>query len=579
MKGTNYSTFECIRDYWILLEGQKVKFVFFSFMRSLSNIASFLIFYCLGLIIDFFTKYNTGQSLYTFYFLSSLISFSAILQVWLRMHAKLKLHIIGANLRMKTRTEAMERLVELDLKWHEKEETGSKIQRINNGGDAIYKGIDLFSNFGLNTITDIFTSLSLLLIINVKYGLFAFIYILIYFSGEYYFNKKLIHLEDERNKIQEKVSGKFHESASNLLTVKSLGLENVFKKSTLDLEKEFYKIWLQTKRLGNLKSKIIKIFAAFGFSAFIFLIGFDVTTGLITVGSILILSNYFSKLKNGLEEISNNLNDFISVKSGIGRFMYILGVNLKRNGNLEFPTDWKQIKFENVSFKYKNRFVIQNLNLTINRNQAIGLVGKSGCGKSTLVKLLLGIYTPQKGRILVDDVDIKKINQKSFRTNIGVVLQDSEMFNISLFNNITFFPSNLNEKLFRKAIEISQLKELIQKLPLGLNTLVGEKGYKVSGGERQRIGISRTIYKNPPILILDEATSHLDSKTESKIQKGIEEQLKEKTLIIIAHRLSTLKNVEKIYVMNNGRIVEQRTFNFLIKNKGKFSELHKLQTR
>ena len=378
----------------------------------------------------------------------------------------------------------------------------------------------------------------------------------------------------------EKVSGKIHESASNLLTVKSLGLKGNIGKRTGYYEQKYHKTFLAAKMAGVAKSRTIKIFSAICNGLFLLMLGYATIRGDITVGMILVYYGYFGRVIGSAHEVTNSIGQYLHIKSLIGRFMTILGKNsIERDSPslLKFPKNWKTIKFVNVDFKYKSKKVLNNFNLIIRRGDQIGFVGRSGCGKSTLVKLLMGLYHPSKGEILIDDVNLNKFRHSSITDNLGIVLQDSEMFNMSLKENICISSSKENPKLLRKALDVSNLRPVIKKLPNKLNTLVGEKGYKLSGGERQRVGIARAIYKNSSLMMLDETTSSLDSKTERIIQNNIEKKLKNKTLLTIAHRLSTLRNTERIIFMENGKISEEGSFKELVKMKKKFYKLYKLQ--
>jgi ABC-type multidrug transport system fused ATPase/permease subunit len=575
-----YSWNKYIKDYWYLLLGRRFRFSFFTVLRSLSNLIPFAIAYLLGQIIDFFTNYS-GQSLNPFYTYVGLIGFLGGFQVWLRFYSKVKMQTIAADIRKESRITAMNKIMELDLKWHETEETGSKIQKINQGGESVYQGIKDFSNEGISILVGIFGALILFLTLDLKYLAFSVIFAFIYFAGEKYYNKKLNYWQDELNKIKEKVSGKIHESASNILAVKSLGLKETFGKYTSSYEEEYYKVWQKTRDISQQKFKTIKIFSAVAYALFILILGFDVINGLITVGSIYIFASYFGKLKGGLDDFTNKVGDFISVKSGVGRFMTILDIDtIEDESKLnDFPKNWKKIEFKDVDFKYKNQLVLKNFNLVINKNDKIGFVGKSGSGKSTIAKLILKLYKPEKGEILVDGINLNQINQNSITKYIGIVLQEPEMFNLSALENICISSKKSNGELLDKAVSVAQLKSVIDKLPENLNTLIGEKGYQLSGGERQRIGIARAIFKDTPILIFDEATSALDSKTEGLIQRAINQKLKNKTLLLIAHRLSTLKEADTIVVLEKGKIIESGTFEELFKLKGRFYQLYKAQSK
>lgn len=581
MKNNNSSYLwkQFIKDYWMLLEGRRRRFIFHTAIVSISAAIPFAIAFLLGKIIDFLVIHNPGDSLNQFYFLVIVIGFFGGFQVWFRFLGKNGLQTIAADIRKETRVSVMSKIMDLGLKWHEKEETGSKIQKINEGSQKLYDGLVNFSNEGISIIVGLVGGIILFLALDFKYLIFALFYILIYFSGENYFNKRLNYWEDKLNKIKEKVSGKMHESASNLLTVKSLGLNKTFKNANISYETKFYNIWRKTKNIQQLKFKTVKIFGALAYAGFILLVGFDALAGTITAGSVLVFVTYFSKMKGATDEITNKASSFIQVKSSVGRFMTIFGIRILDNEKnlLDIPKDWKTVEFVDVTFRYKEKDVLKNFNLRIKRGEKIGIVGKSGCGKSTLAKLILGLYPLKRGKILINGIELKKHKSKSITDTIGIVLQESEMFNITLLENVTISSPKKDLGKFKKTIKIAQLQELIKKLPKGINTLIGEKGYRLSGGERQRVGIARAIYKNNPMIILDEATSALDSKTESLIEKGIKQNFENKTLLVIAHRLSTLKNVDKIVVMEKGKIIEEGTYRDLLEKKGEFYKLWEQQ--
>ncbi len=568
-----------LKDYWALLDKDRTKFLFYTILRSISNLAPFAITFILGLTIDFFSTYQSGDSLQKFYIFVIIIGILGVVHVWLRFFAKVRMQTIAANIRKDVRVKAMSKLMNLELRWHENEDTGSKVHKINEGGESIFNGIREFSNAGLNISVNFIGSILIFLTLNWKYAVFASIYSLIYFYGEAYYNKKLDFWQSEMNKIRENVSGKIHESASNVLTVKSLGLKDTFQKSAETQEKKYYNVWLKRRAANEKKLKAIKSFSGVVEATFILIIGLDFVRGNITLGLILVYFTYLHKLTTALHLTTHNMSSFISSKSGVGRFMTIFRKEIidKETDKAKISKAWKKIEFRNLHFKYKEKNVLNNVNLSISRGEKIGLVGKSGCGKSTVAKLLLGLYSPQKGGILIDNKDLENYSHKSVTDTISIVLQESEMFNLSLLENIAISSTKKDLKKLTLATKIAQLNPLIKKLPLGLNTLIGEKGYQLSGGERQRVGIARAIYKDSSLLILDEATSALDSKTETLIQRSLEKLLKNKTMLIIAHRLSTLRNVDRIVVMAKGRVVEESSFNELISRKGYFYKLYKLQ--
>ncbi|NLZ46229.1 MAG: ATP-binding cassette domain-containing protein, partial [Clostridiales bacterium] len=233
-----------------------------------------------------------------------------------------------------------------------------------------------------------------------------------------------------------------------------------------------------------------------------------------------------------------------------------------------------EIEFKNVFFGYRvYNPVLKDISCKINQGEMIGIVGHSGVGKSTMINLILRLYDCTQGEILVDGVNIKNISQKSLRSQIGVVLQESYLFDGTVYDNISYaMPSATFEEII-KAAKIANAHDFIVKLPDGYNTRVGNKGYQLSGGERQRIAIARAIIHNPKIIILDEATASLDSQTEKQIQEALERLTKGRTTIAIAHRLSTLSSADRLMVLDKGKLVEYDSHNNLMKHGGVYYKL------
>lgn len=236
-----------------------------------------------------------------------------------------------------------------------------------------------------------------------------------------------------------------------------------------------------------------------------------------------------------------------------------------------------EINFRNVSFRYENEPVLQNVNLTIKKGQKVALVGQSGAGKSTLVDLIPRFYDVTDGEILIDGTPINKLKIKDLRALMGNVNQEPILFNDTFFNNIAFGENEVTEEDVIRAAMIANAHEFIERTPDGYQTNIGDRGSKLSGGQRQRISIARAILKNPPILILDEATSALDTESEKLVQEALYNIMQNRTSIVVAHRLSTVINADLICVMHEGKIVEQGTHQELLKKNGIYKKLHSLQ--
>lgn len=236
------------------------------------------------------------------------------------------------------------------------------------------------------------------------------------------------------------------------------------------------------------------------------------------------------------------------------------------------------IDINNVSFKYEDKLVLKNFSIKVPKGKTIALVGQSGSGKSTIANLVTRFYDVNKGNITIDGLDIRDLTQHSLRSLMGLVTQDSILFNDTIKNNILLGKEHATDEEVIEALKIANAWEFVKDLPKGIDTNIGDSGNKLSGGQKQRLSIARAVLKNPPIMILDEATSALDTESERLVQGALENMMKNRTSIVIAHRLSTIQNADEIVVMQKGEIVEQGTHNQLLKNKGVYKKLVDMQS-
>lgn len=295
--------------------------------------------------------------------------------------------------------------------------------------------------------------------------------------------------------------------------------------------------------------------------------------------SFVMLSNVFL---GPIEKIAGIIETYPKGAAGFKRYLEFLETkpDVKDTPNAKPVKKVKgHISYNNVTFGYENKDskVLANINLTIDAGETVALVGPSGSGKTTLCSLLPRFYDLGKGSIKIDGIDIKDIALSSLRGHIGIVQQDVFLFDGTIRENIAYGKFNASEDEIWEAIRQAQLEEVILSQPEGLNTFIGERGIKLSGGQKRRLSIARMFLKNPSILILDEATSALDSETEAAIQKALEVLSKGRTTLIIAHRLSTIKNADKIVVLNGSGISETGTHHQLINNKGIYYRLYTKQ--
>ncbi len=301
-----------------------------------------------------------------------------------------------------------------------------------------------------------------------------------------------------------------------------------------------------------------------------------------SISTIMISLLFFYRSLTSIVQVQNYYNTTLANQGAIDNIMSF-NLEIKKHsetiGNLEFKSLTDKIVIKDLSFYYDNVLILNNINLTFNKNSSIALVGESGSGKTTLVNIIIQLLTQSKGNILIDGVDSKQYNQFTFQNTVGYISQEPTIFNDTIFNNVTFWDSPTPENIdkFNQALKRASILEFVNELPNKEQSLLGNNGVNLSGGQRQRISIARELYKQVQLLILDEATSALDSETEKEIQESIDSLKGQITIISIAHRLSTIKNVDTIYLMDKGKILEYGSFHELVLKSERFKKMVQLQ--
>lgn len=556
------------KSIWYFLETDKSKFLFAFFILLAIFFYDLIPVYIVGKIVDFFTNYTPGQSLGMFYFYTAFIAITYAIASLIRLKSKNVISIISLKARARARIWGFERLTEFSLEWHNKENTGNKLQRIFTGADGVASWLGILRKDLLRVFAGVFGILVFFLFIDFKFLILILIYTAAFLSIELFFSKKVFALSNEFNKFNQIAGGVYVEGAGNMLSIKALGGENRVVKRVANKENISRDMSIKKSNANNFKWRCLQFINGAAIGAFLLLTGFSFIYNAITVGMILVFYTYFTKLQSSLSDISDIYAEMINARSDVGQMMPIFKeTEFIKTGNEKFPLGWNKIEIKHAFMKYgSGQAGLKDFNLTLKRNAKIGVAGASGAGKSTLTKIILGLYALNSGEFKIGGKNYYSILHNETLNNITVVLQETELFNLSLRENITMMRP-LDEELLANAIKISRLEKVINKLPGGLDSTIGEKGYMLSGGERQRLGIARAIYKDAPIIILDEATSSLDSETEGKImEKLLGEYGKEKTFLIIAHRLSTLKYTDNIFVMRNGQTVENGNYKELMNN-------------
>ncbi|MEO6509050.1 MAG: ABC transporter ATP-binding protein [Patescibacteria group bacterium] len=581
-----YSYMDLFKSLWFFLGKHKAHFLFWVTTLFIIRFFELVPPIIISKITDFFTQYHPGQSLQPFYLLIAFLGISYALASIIRATAKNKMGDLEAETVYTAKVTGFERLLDFSLKWHDAENTGNKVQKIMNGTAAFRDFKKIVNNEGFSSTTSIIGIIVIFAFLKPLFIVFVVIYMVAFIIMQTYYNKKIQAITDKSNKAIEQASGTYYEGLNNVLTLKTLGAKDSFKANVFDNEDISRQLKKDRFKLAFTKIKIFQVFNAAAISIYLLMVGQGVLDKSFSVGTIFIFYSYLLRLIDSTWEITDVVDELIEIKVAVMRMMPIYKDDQKlRTGTKPFPYDWKKLSIQNATFSHKNHlqeddevFKMEDLSFSINKFEKVGIVGQSGSGKSTLAKILLGLYEFEKGTFKIDETNFYDLENNEVTHNLAIVLQDSEMFNLSLKDNITMLKENPEQLAL--AIKVSQLEELIERLPDGIDTLIGEKGYRLSGGERQRIGMARAIFKNPQIFVFDEATSSLDSKTENLIQEALEKELQKKTMIIIAHRLSTLKNVDRIYVFENGAVIEEGRYDDLMANpSSKFYQLHLFQSK
>ncbi len=559
------------------LKKYKYEFIFGTFVRVVGDLCTLYQAYALGYVV---TNVSRGNFDYRdiLLVLATWCLLMVARQIFLSI-AKKRIYTIAANVEMDVLYEGLDHLVMLDSSWHEQENTGNKIKKIQNGASSYNSIIRIWVN---NIIEIIVNFIGISVIIgstDTRVTGFIVIYIVVYLIINKIIIRNVRKTSSLVNIAEEDANGVLYESVNSIRTVKLLSLKDYilkkYKEATDTLTTKYINniYWSQLRIRGaNIWSQIM-IIGGVGF------IVYGIMHGRYEVGFIALFYSYMGSIRESVSELMNISETIITSRQKIERYELFKDIEINTEslvGKSDFPTNWQNIKFNNVSFSYKDEPVLSSLNLDIKRGEKIGIVGLSGAGKSTLFKLLLKEREDYSGEIFFDEFKLKDISPLSYRKSIGIVLQDTEVFNMSLKDNIVI-GAKYDEDYFNKVLEIAHIKDFSEKLKEGVNTYVGEKGIKLSGGERQRLGIARALFKKPEILLLDEATSHLDLESEAKIKDSLHKAFSNVTAIVIAHRLTTIKEMDRILLIEEGKVVEDGNFQELHNKKGRFHDLWEMQ--
>lgn len=577
-----YSTRQLIGDTWKLLAPYKGKFWLATALRAIGDLAWLYPAYAFSQLVTLATNPSDTSSLRTIIVLLVSIFGVVIIRSTCNFLAKYIGFSLGSQINLDTITQGANHAFLLNMDWHEKDNTGNKFKRINNAGEGFSRILRIWYGSIIEIIINLFAINIIISTFDWRVSISLLLFLLTYFLISRRMTKRAINASRLVNEEDEVFSGLLFEALNNVRTVKVMSMikaiADILDKSQKKLAQLIQRRigWYQGR--GAFTEGWAASFRVVGYT----LIAYGIFEGRYDVSFLILFHTYFGSLTSAISELSNASIEIGIAKTSIARLHDMMQepITIESNqGKRSFPKDWQTIHLQNVSFAYENNQVLNDISFDIKRGEKIGIVGLSGAGKSTIFKLLLKEREEFQGDILFDNTSIKQIRKKDYFDHVSVVLQDTEVFNLSLKENITITNTleKKNKTLLQKAITTAHITELVEKLPQGLNTLIGEKGVKLSGGERQRVGIARAIFKDPEILLMDEATSHLDLESEEKIRDSLHKFFENVTAIVIAHRLTTIKAMDKIIVLEGGRIVEQGNFETLYAQRGRFYDLWEKQ--
>ena len=479
--------------------------------------------------------------------------------------------------------EAFNTVAAQSMQFHSDRFSGSLVSQTNKFVGAYER---LMDEFFWNIFPVTLDVLMIMAVMLPKAPLFVVgmvIFIIVYMVAAVVWFKKLAPIHEKEAKASNKCTGQLADSVSNIVAVKSYAREKYESDRYAKYQGEWYKVIFESLK-QNTKRNYFFDGVGVGLIALVavFMIGAQDWFG-VSVATLVLIVNYSQNILGDLWSIHSVFKSLNRVFGDAREMTEILDM---KDDVVDAPDAKKleiskaEIDFNDITFKHKDakEAIFEDFSLTIPSGVRVGLVGVSGSGKTTLTKLLLRFADVNKGEILIDGQNISKVTQKTLREAISYVPQESSLFHRSVFDNIAYGRPGASKEEVLRAAKLANADEFIKKLPDGYETMVGERGVKLSGGQRQRIAIARAILKDAPILVLDEATSALDSESEALIQEALNNLMKGRTSIVVAHRLSTIAGLDKIVVLNDGKIVEQGTHAELLARGGEYQKLWSRQS-
>jgi len=568
-----------IKILWKYLQKYKKKVYFIAFIAVITAIIGASIPYIYGQLVDEAVKQGTKIEL--IFSILCLWLFLVLFMNWLNRYVTKRGVDVGAKASNDFVVDTCDHILHLSIVFHKDKKMGEILNRIDRAG-SYFESIIHETVFSLvPSLLTMFIGLGILACVKWQLALVMLFMILLYILVTIIKTKPIIKTQKVLNKAYEKTYGNIYGTFANIQVVKSSSTENIEKeKNIFNFDKVIKKLKISMKTWTDIGAwqqfvSNLGFVVVFGMGVFM------LRAGSVSIGEFVMFVGYLNLVRQPVAYLAYNYRMVKRGMAAIGRVLILLKIKPEKYDKGIILKNIKgEVAFKNVGFSYKKeKQVLKNISFNIKPGKVIALVGESGVGKTTLVDLISRYYSAKKGKVFIDGKDIEKINLHSFRKHIAVVPQEISLFNDNVKNNIAYGKLRVSEKQIIKVAKIANAHKFIQEFPKKYKQLVGERGIKLSTGQKQRIAIARALLRDPKILILDEATSSLDSASEKLVQDALKKLIKGRTTFIIAHRLSTISHADRILVLEKGRIVESGNHRQLIKKKnGIYRKFYSMQS-
>ncbi|HEX4911796.1 MAG TPA: ABC transporter ATP-binding protein [Permianibacter sp.] len=494
----------------------------------------------------------------------------------------LKWRNLAQSLQHDLRLDVYNHVQKLELAWFENRKTGNLLSILNDDVNQMER----FLNTGANEIIQVFCSSimvsAVFFVLQPTIAIIALLPVPMILFGAFWFQKKLAPRYAEVREAAGDVNARLNNNLLGLATIKSFAAEQFESGRIREASDSYRTTNARAIRVSSAITPVIRMAILAGFTTTLVYGGWLTINGELAVGAYSVLVYLTQRLLWPMTRLADVADMYQRSMASIDRALGVLNtpIAIPYEGK-HFPVDKVrgEIRFDHLHFSYDGeRTTLRDINVTVPAGKTIAFVGSTGSGKSTLVKLLLRFYHASQGSIQLDGENIEALNLQDLRRAIGYVSQDTFLTDGTVAENIAYGLTDVSDEAIAAAARAAEATEFIEKLPLGFATRIGERGQKLSGGQRQRLALARAILKNPPILVLDEATSAVDNETEAAIQRSLDVVSKGRTTIVIAHRLSTVRQADCIYLLENGVIVESGSHDSLLARNGGYAALWRLQT-